>query len=100
MLGLLIESRDIDAVSIPIPNIWMSLTENNFMYLQGTLPIENVLKFRPNSELNNRFRLCSRELNADEDQPIGMSFRDSSTVMVPRFGIEHVRANINNLHGI
>lgn len=99
-LGLFIESADIDSVSIPIPNIWMSLTENNSMYLQGTLPIEHVLKFSPNSELNNRFRLCSRELNADKDQPIGMSFRDSSKVMVPRFGIEHVRANINQLHGV
>jgi len=78
----------------------MRLTENNSMYLQGTLPIEHVLKFSPNSEPNNRFRLCSRELNADEDQPIGMSFRDSSTVMVPRFGIEHIRANINQLHGV
>jgi len=99
-LGLLIESGDIDAVVIPIPNIWISLTENNSMYLQGSISIDHINKFSPSHEENNRLRLCSRVLNADEDQPIGIAFRDSSTVMVPRFGTESVRSNISQLYGV
>ncbi|KAF0690353.1 Uncharacterized protein FWK35_00035662, partial [Aphis craccivora] len=99
-LGLLIESGDIDAVVIPIPNIWISLTENNSMYLQGSIPIEYINKFSPSHEENNRLRLCTRVLNADEDQPIGLAFRDCSTVMVPRFGTDAVRSNINQLYGV
>lgn len=37
-LGLLIEYDDLDGVVIPIPNIQMSLTGNNSMYLQRTIP--------------------------------------------------------------
>ncbi|KAK9871898.1 hypothetical protein WA026_015147 [Henosepilachna vigintioctopunctata] len=35
-LGLLIETGDLDGVTILLPNINMSLTENNSMYMQGT----------------------------------------------------------------
>lgn len=99
-LGLLIETGDIDAVTVPIPNIRLSLTENNSMFLQGTIPIEFVSKFNPTSEEINKFRLVTRILNADETQPIGTAFRDAFTVLVPRFGNEHVRAGIETIHGI
>lgn len=98
-LGLLIESGDLDGVTIPLPNIDMSLTENNSMYLQGTLPLVKILKFNPNSTETDRFRLCTRATHSDENQPIGIAFRDCSTVLVPRFGNEHVRSNMHRIYG-
>lgn len=96
-LGLIIEVGDIDAISVPIPKIRLSLTENNSMYLQSTIPLENVSKFNPTNDETNKFRLITRALNADNTQPIGTAFRDASKVLVPRFGNEHVRANIDTL---
>lgn len=65
-LGLLIESGDLDGVTIPIPNIWMSLTENNSMYFQGLIPSSYTRRYIPGSTETDRFRLCSRALNGDE----------------------------------
>lgn len=42
-LGLLIETGDIDALTIPTPNIGLSLTENNSMFFQGL--ISQLFKF-------------------------------------------------------
>ncbi|KAK9892660.1 hypothetical protein WA026_021513 [Henosepilachna vigintioctopunctata] len=99
-LGLLIETGDLDGVTIPIANIAMSLTENNSMYMQGTLPLTHTLKYIPSNEEHNRFRLMSREVHSDLDQPVGLSLRDCSTVMVPRFASERVRSNMNCLYGV
>ncbi|CAG9840808.1 unnamed protein product [Diabrotica balteata] len=84
-LGLLIESSDIDGVTIPIPNIRISLTENNSMFLQGSIPILHVLKYIPSTQDANIFRLCTITVHSDESQPCGFALRDCSTVMVPRF---------------
>lgn len=81
MLGLLIEPGEIDAVCIPIL-------------------IEFVNKFCPSANKNNRFRLMTRTLNADDTQPIATAFHDASTVMVPSFGTEHIHTNIENFFGI
>ncbi|KAL3282935.1 hypothetical protein HHI36_006093 [Cryptolaemus montrouzieri] len=98
-LGLLIEIGDIDGVTLPIPNIELSLTENNSMYLQGTLPLSRLRTYTPTAADNNRFRLCCRTPNADEDQPVGIALCDSSTVFVPRFASQGVTANINGIQG-
>lgn len=99
-LGLVTEVGGIDAVTVPIPNIRLSLTENNSMFFQGTIPLEFISKFNPTSDETSKFRLVSRVLNADETQPIDIAFRDASTVLVPRFGNEHVQAGIEILHGV
>lgn len=46
-LGLLIETGEFDGVTIPLPNIALSLTENNSMYFQGTLPLSSHEKVHP-----------------------------------------------------
>lgn len=98
-LGLLIESGDLDGTVIPLPNIQLSLTENNSMFLQGTLPLSHVFKYIPSTEDNNRFRLCKRKVHDDQHQPVGFALRDCSTVFVPRFGTEMVRANMHSILG-
>lgn len=49
-LGPLIESGDTDGVTLPLPNIDMSLTENNSMYLQGTRPLSSIQRYPPSDQ--------------------------------------------------
>lgn len=69
-LGLLIETGDFDGVTLPLPNINMSHTENNSMYLQGTIPLSLVLKYIPSLDENNRLRMCKRKNHDDYNQPV------------------------------
>ncbi|KAK9871890.1 hypothetical protein WA026_015139 [Henosepilachna vigintioctopunctata] len=78
----------------------MSLTENNSMYLQGTIPLSRVKKYTPSAEETNRLRFCTRVLHDSDNQPVAFARRDCSTIMVPRFGTEHVRANMSRLYGV
>lgn len=78
----------------------MSLTENNSMYLQGTLPLDHIMKYIPSLDDNNRFRLCNRKTHDDINQPVGFALRDCSTVLVPQFGSDHVRANMHQFYGV
>lgn len=96
-LGLLIEQGDIDGTTIPLPNIAMSLTENNSMFMQGCLPITHVLSVSPNFNENSRFHLPIRKIH--DSDPVGIALRDSSTVMLPQFGTAHVRSNMNRFYG-
>lgn len=98
-LGLLIETGDLDGVTIPLPNIALTLTENNSMYFQGTLPLISIRKYLPTDSENNRFRLCTREIHSSENQPNVMAFRDCSSVVVPQFASEHVRDNMHTIYG-
>lgn len=99
-LGLLIETGDIDAVTIPTPNIGLSLTENNSRYFQGLITLGTVHRYIPSTNPNVRLRICKRSLNGDENQPVCVAFRHASRVVVPRFGTEPVRANMNRLYGV
>ncbi|KAG5871096.1 hypothetical protein JTB14_035793 [Gonioctena quinquepunctata] len=99
-LGLIKEFGDLDGVTIPLPNIRMSLTENNSMYMQGTIPLPCIKKYTPSSDDTNRLSLCTRAIHDDESQPTGFGLRDCSTVTVPKFGIEHVRSNMSQLYSV
>lgn len=70
------------------------------MYFQGTLPLISIKRYLPTDSDNNRFRLCSRQVHSNENQPNGMAFRNCASVVVPRFASEHVRANMLSLYGI
>lgn len=67
-LGLLIENGDIDGVSIPLPNIRMSLTENNSLYIQGSLPLNAISRYIPQVVDNHRLRIPQRTIHSSEDQ--------------------------------
>lgn len=96
-LGLLIENGSIDGVTVSIPNIRMSLTENNSMFLQRSVPLNHLIRYTLDGAVTANVYQIERKIH--ETEPIGLAMNNCSTVLVPKFGTEHIRANTHRIFG-
>lgn len=97
ILGLKIESAEIDAVAIPTINVRDSTIDNNSRYRQGSLPIGDTYMATFNEA--HPLILTERVLHNDAEDPCGLAIFDMTRNVLPRFGNEHVVRPGANLPG-
>lgn len=97
VLGLKIESAELDGLAIPVPNVSDSLIDNNSRYRQGSLP---VLRIQPCTwTAAEPLIITQRTLHPNEDDPSGHAINDMTRVIVPQFGDQHGRPQQAQLPG-
>lgn len=67
------------------------------MFLQGSVPLPYILKYSLDGSLTSNYYQIER--NIHETEPLGLALNDCSTVLVPQFGTEHIRANTHCIYG-
>lgn len=97
ILGIKIESAELDAVAIPTPNQWDSLIDNNSRYRQGSVPVSQLYSTIPSQA--HPIIISRRILHPDYEDPIGLAIVDMSRNILPRFGNAHVTAPGAHLPG-
>lgn len=83
VLGLKIESAEIDGVSIPIPNPTLTLVNQNSEYYQESLPISQIQATFPHSD-DHAFRFRTRTVH-EEYKPLSFNQRDIAKAVRPTF---------------
>lgn len=97
ILGLKIESEELDATIIPIPNPTSTLIDTNSSYLAGSVPIN---KIKPIYPLNTQHLLPVRDRKLKEsNDPISIIRRDCSTNALTTFSADHVNTDFNGAFG-
>lgn len=87
-LGIKIESNEIDATIIPLPNIDDNLHDNNSCYIQGSIPEYNIRAVIPRTDENHAIRLIERELMSYEIA--GFALRNGGANVLPIFANQGV----------
>lgn len=93
VLGLKIESAEIDGLSIPIPNPALTLVNQNSEYRQGSIPITSII---PTSHLDNATYLRIRQRVVPEDyEPLSFNRRTISKNVLPTFANVDINKTVN-----
>lgn len=90
VLGLKIESAEFDGVTIPTPNQWDSLFDNNSRFRQGSVPVSQLYPAIPDAA--HPIILTARFLHPEDNDPKGLAITDMTRNILPRFGNQHVAA--------
>lgn len=93
VLGLKIETAEIDGVTIPIPNPLLTLMTQNSEFIQGSIPIWNVF---PTFPLSGTSCLRIRDRTTpDGYEPISFNRRTAKRSVLPYFGNDHIDPTVN-----
>lgn len=71
----------------------MSLTENNSMFLQRSVPLNHLIRYTLDGAVTANVYQMERTIH--ETEPIGLAMNNCSTVL----GTEHIRANTHRIFG-
>ncbi|KAF6208161.1 hypothetical protein GE061_016612 [Apolygus lucorum] len=82
-LGFKILNDELDSVVIPLPNVQDTLTHNNSMYKQGSIPTEKIKYFLPSDKQGTPFTAMQRKRHYATDSLIGYSTFDMSRNVLP-----------------
>lgn len=93
VLGLKIETAEIDGISIPVPNPTLTFINENSEYRQGSIPASNILRM---IHLNGRthIRIRSR-VTPDEYEPLSFNRRSIAKNVLPTFANKDVDDTVN-----
>lgn len=80
----------IDGVTIPVPNQWDSLLDNNSRFRSGSIPVNQIYPPIPNQALP--ICISARVPHDEKHDPIGIAIVDMTRNIIPRFGNQHVVA--------
>lgn len=93
VLGLKIESDEIDGITIPVPNPSITLITQNSEYCQGTVTIDRT---KPTIQMNGTipFYIRSR-VEIDDYEPLSYNRRTAARAILPVFANEDVDDTLN-----
>jgi hypothetical protein len=92
--GLYIEANSITAITIPTPNPFQDMYENNSHYVQGTIPVTKLRMPPAFNQPNHIYPLIERVPQPLMSSHLGIAIRDMSKAIIPVFDARHVEANI------
>lgn len=73
-LGIKIECAELDGVTIPTPNHWDSLIDNNSRFRSGSIPVSQIFSSIPDPA--NPICISLRILHDEQHDPLGLSIID------------------------
>lgn len=99
-IGYKIISNELDAVTIPLPNIDLDLTDNNSYYRQGSFPLSKIRPVIPTSSRANGVRIYERTRHTAFHQAVGTVIRDMSINCLPVLASTNVDTAITKQCGL
>lgn len=97
-IGFNIESYDIVGFTLPMPNMYNSLTENNSNYRIGLIPFDYIHYIE--GQIGGRTEICEITPYDEFNQPIGFAFRDMSRVVIPIFALHNSSVSSTQTYGL